>query len=296
METNEFGSFLDKLPPEAREQFDKRLKADLEYEPKIAIFGKTGVGKSSLTNALFGKDVCPVSDVRACTREQKEVFLQLDSSKGIKLLDVPGIGESAERDKEYIPLYAKILEEADMVLWVLKADDRTFTSDEEFYKNYIKEHMAQGKPFVVALNQSDKIEPFREWDEKQNKPGEKQEQNIAAKRTYVAEQFGDLQASQVIPVSANEKYNLENLVLTMVEKLPAKKRVTTIKNLDKTIRQNQAIKEEARRSLADSVCDVIDSLPIPEPLKDIGKGATRVVEGVVNVVKDFFGGLFGGWW
>ena len=273
------------------------MKEDLEYEPKIAIFGKTGVGKSRLTNALFGKDVCPVSDVRACTREQKEVFLQLEnSSKGIKLLDVPGIGENAERDKEYIPLYAKILEEADMVLWVLKADDRTFTSDEEFYKNYIKEHMAQGKPFVVALNQSDKIEPFREWNEAQNKPGEKQAQNIAAKRTYVAEQFGDLQASQVIPVSANEKYNLENLVLTMVKKLPAKKRFTTIGNLDEKIRNNQVIKEEAEQSLADIICEGIDSLPIPEELKAIGKGATRVVEGIVKGVGKGLGFLIGKGW
>ena len=36
------------------------------YVPKIGVFGVTGVGKSSLCNALFGSDVAVISDVVAC--------------------------------------------------------------------------------------------------------------------------------------------------------------------------------------------------------------------------------------
>lgn len=75
----------------------------MSYEPKIGIFGKTGVGKSSLCNALFGKDICSISDVEACTRNPQEVFLGM-GQKGIKLLDVPGVGENSERVKEYAQL------------------------------------------------------------------------------------------------------------------------------------------------------------------------------------------------
>ena len=181
-EKEKLANWAKHLPPEAREKLKIEMNKFLTYEPKVAIFGKTGVGKSSLTNALFGKDVCKVSDVEACTREPQEVFLKLEgASNGIKLLDVPGIGESAERDKQYFKLYAEILKEADMALWVLKADDRTFSADEEFYRTCMKPYIDAGKPFAVAVSQVDKIEPFREWDEIKHLPGPTQEGNIAKK-------------------------------------------------------------------------------------------------------------------
>ena len=42
---------------------EQRKNEVLNYEPKVGVFGKTGVGKSSLCNALFGQDVCEISDV-----------------------------------------------------------------------------------------------------------------------------------------------------------------------------------------------------------------------------------------
>jgi predicted GTPase len=61
-----------------------------------------------LCNALFGQDICSISDVQACTRDPQEVFLSIGSGAGLKLLDVPGVGESSERDKEYEELYEKL--------------------------------------------------------------------------------------------------------------------------------------------------------------------------------------------
>jgi len=288
MITNDkFNKWMDSLPEGAKFKLQAGFNKAFGYEPKVAIFGKTGVGKSSLTNALFGQDACPISDVAACTRNPQEVFMKLDgAAKGIKLMDVPGIGENSERDKEYFQLYAEILKEADMVLWVLKGDDRTFTSDEDFYQTCMKKYMDQGKPFVVAVNQVDKIEPYREWNIDKSIPGPIQEGNIAKKITYVADQFGDLSISQVIPVSANEKYNLDKLILTLIDKLPANQKFITIDNMDKTLQEGRKIKEEKAKSFSEAVSEMIDKLPIPEALKDAGKMIVSVGSALVDSVID----------
>ena len=270
-EKEKLANWAKHLPPEAREKLKIEMNKFLTYEPKVAIFGKTGVGKSSLTNALFGKDVCKVSDVEACTREPQEVFLKLEgASNGIKLLDVPGIGESAERDKQYFKLYAEILKEADMALWVLKADDRTFSADEEFYRTCMKPYIDAGKPFAVAVSQVDKIEPFREWDEIKHLPGPTQEGNIAKKLNYVAQQFGDLKVSQVVAVSANENYNLSNLMLQLIKALPADKRYQTIRNMDEKLQQHEKVKKEKNSAFIDTVFKIIEVLPILDSVKRNG--------------------------
>lgn len=294
MNENEvFDKWINNLPPEAKKKFKNGLSKAFDYEPKVAIFGKTGVGKSSLTNALFGKNACQVHDVEACTRDPQEVFMKLDgNSKGIKLLDVPGIGENRERDEEYFRLYAEILKDADMVLWVLKGDDRTFSTDEEFYKTCMIPYVEKGKPFAVAVNQVDKIEPFREWNIEKCVPGPIQEGNISKKIINVAKLFGDLPVSQVVPVSANEKYNLDNLTLTLVNRLPSNKKFITINNMDEKIRENEEVKKEKTNAFIDVVNDVIDILPIPEPAKKIGKAIISAGAKVVEKAWD----LLTGWW
>ena len=188
------------------------------YTPKVGIFGKTGVGKSSLCNALFGTDVCPISDIEACTREPQKVLLELGGG-GLQLIDVPGVGESSERDKEYDELYQSLLPELDLIFWVFKGDDRAAASDEHFYKKIIQRYVVAGKPFLAVINQVDKIEPFREWDEKERKPGSRQLSNIEAKRASVAGLLG-ISMSKVIAVSANERYGIVELVDSIVHELP----------------------------------------------------------------------------
>ncbi len=88
--------------------------------------GKSGAGKSSLCNALFASEVSPVSDVAACTREPLRFRLQV-GDRYITLMDLPGVGESGARDTEYAALYREQLPRLDLVLWLIKADDRALT-------------------------------------------------------------------------------------------------------------------------------------------------------------------------
>ena len=145
----------------------------------------------------------------------------------------------------------------------------------------MKPYMDKGKPFVVAVNQVDKIEPFREWDEANRKPGPTQEGNIAKKVLYVAKQFDDLSASQVVPVSANERYNLDKLVLTLVDKLPANKKFITMNNMDERLQELEEVKQAKTNAFIEVIETIIDLLPAPEVAKSIGK---TVVKGAANLI------------
>jgi small GTP-binding protein len=270
---NEYNTWFDEmeqngiyLTPEQREKVESRLNNVLNYRPRVGIFGKTGVGKSSLCNALFGKDICAISDVAACTREPKEVLLHMGHD-GLELVDVPGVGESEERDEEYAKLYASLLPELDLVLWLVKADDRAMASDEMFYKNIVKPHIDQKKPFFFVVNQVDKIEPFREWDEAEHEPGPRQFQNIHRKVDAIADQFS-VPASLVIPISAGEKYNLTKLVDEIVFALPKEKNITLFKSVNDEFKSKQAA-EHVKKGLAEIVSETI--VTVVDKVIDFGR-------------------------
>lgn len=278
------------LSEQQKRQIEAKLGEMLEYKAKIGVLGKTGAGKSSLCNALFGQQICEVSNVAACTRSPQEVLIEIGSGEGITLVDVPGVGESRERDEEYGALYRKLLPKLDAVLWVLKADDRAYSVDIEFYNNLVKPYLERGIPFIVVLNQADKIEPFREWNVNERRPGSAQAKNIDAKVMDVAASFG-LKQSQIIPVSAEEKYGLSRLVDELIFSLPDDKKVSVFKEIPK-----ENISAEATENVKGSLLRRIEGI--------VKGGATGAAIGakylgkpgaIAGAVIGAIGGLFA-WW
>jgi len=131
-------------------------------------------------------------------------------------------------------------------LWVLKGDDRAFSSDEQFYKRLIRPYLDAGKPFLIVINQVDKVEPFREWDEKNRRPAGKQAINIEEKHRIVAGIF-DRPLEQVITVSANERYHLVELVDAIIHALPDEQKFIV---LDKIKHVEEEELEQAKRATA----------------------------------------------
>jgi len=169
-----------------------------------------------------------------------------------------------------------LLPELDLVLWVLKGDDRAFTSDETFYHQLVRPHLEQGKPFFIVVNQVDKIEPFREWDEESRQPGPKQSKNISDKCRAVASYFS-LPLHNIIPVSANERYGLIELVDSIIHALPDEKKITVLREVREENRSLRS-KKEAEDGFVKRVIDIaVDALPIPVPFKEPAKKILKEV-------------------
>lgn len=117
---------------------------------KVALVGKTNVGKSSIMNALLGENRAIVTDVKGTTRDEIcESFLY----KGIKinLIDTAGIRKTNNKVENLgIERSKKTLENADLVLFVMDASENKTKEDEEIEK------LIKSKNYIKVINKTDK--------------------------------------------------------------------------------------------------------------------------------------------
>lgn len=84
-------------------------------KPNILICGKTGVGKSTAINTLFGKEVAEIGEYTRGTKDS--AVYEWESNSGyINVVDLPGLGDSPKHDKIFRDIYRKHLEKADGVI------------------------------------------------------------------------------------------------------------------------------------------------------------------------------------
>ncbi|HAT2830512.1 TPA: GTPase family protein [Klebsiella oxytoca] len=275
---------LASLPHNLRNNIIERLRNLTHYEPVIGIMGKTGVGKSSLCNALFHSEVTPVNDVNACTRD----VLRLRLSSGdhsLILVDLPGVGESEQRDSEYESLYRKHLPELDLILWVIKTDDRAFSVDEHFYRRVMSDYHQR---VLFVVNQADKIEPCHEWYVTGNAPSPNQSVNIEAKLESIRQLFSP--HHPVCAVSARTEWNLPSMVETMMRCLPDRATSPLAAQLHRRL-CSEPVKKQAREGFGNAVGEVFDSAEaasfIPAPLKSVIRTVREVVVSVARAVWDW---------
>lgn len=117
--------------PRLRQLFDevKRIRDKERFAPLVvSIMGQTGVGKSSLLNALF-KTQLKTDPIRPCTKEIERVVVKGKSGHELWFYDLPGIGESDKADTKYLSTYKQMLADSDIVLWAIHADNRSVTFD-----------------------------------------------------------------------------------------------------------------------------------------------------------------------
>lgn len=273
------------LPKTIRSHILDHIDKLIHYEPVIGIMGKTGAGKSSLCNALFAGEVTPVSDVSACTREPLRFRLRI-GQHSLLLVDLPGVGESACRDREYKLLYQQQLAQMDLVLWVIKADDRALSVDERFYREVISPY---SEKVLFVVNQADKIEPCNEWHHQHHSPSSRQRLNLSRKLSDIRRLFSS--EHPVCAVSARTGWGIGPLVEALMCSLPARASSPLASQLHEKLR-TEPVKSQARDRFGEATGDVIDtvlSMPfIPAPVKALISHVRDTVVSVARAVWDFF--------
>lgn len=170
---------------------------------KVAIIGKTNVGKSALTNALLGEEIRVVSDIPHTTRDAAEYAVNFQGHS-LTLIDTAGVrtrGRTADQI-EALSLKATLeaLEQADIAMLVWRVDEKIGLVE----KTLASKAADSGKGLLLVANQSDLL-----------KSREYKSLNIAEQNFRRSLEF--VNWAPMIFASALKKINLNKILTAVIE-------------------------------------------------------------------------------
>ncbi len=132
---------------------DRQISRFIERRLRIVVFGRVGVGKSSLLNALIGRKVFHTDIKNGSTRHSQAIKWeqQIKGLNNVELIDTPGIDEINAASRER--LATRIALQADLVLMVLDSDITSIETEA------LHALLKSGKPVQLVLNRCDQWTP-----------------------------------------------------------------------------------------------------------------------------------------
>lgn len=144
-----------RIPAEVRAELDadfRSIEALLERlengRLEIVVLGRVSVGKSSLLNALLGREAFPVSVLHGETKMVDRENLMTARDGAVTLCDTPGIDEFEGEAREAMAHRAAAL--ADLLLFVVEGDP---TRSEW---QALKAAAGHNRPLLLAVNKADR--------------------------------------------------------------------------------------------------------------------------------------------
>ncbi len=138
-------------------QLDFQIKKLEKKELQISVYGRVGVGKSSLLNALVENQIFETDVLNGNTKATKSYTWdkRFKSLNKVELTDSPGIDEINNSKKERINF--NYILDTDLILFVIDSDITRIDL------NSIEELLRHNKPILLVLNRCD------QWNTKETK-------------------------------------------------------------------------------------------------------------------------------
>ena len=120
----------------------------------VAVVGKTGVGKSSLINSLFGEDIAPVGHTLEATTGDVYKYPMKFGEDTLHIWDTMGLNDEKGDPKEYISRIANNIEKSHLILFCLDTTELRWTKENtkllELFKNELDESIFKNTLFVFT--------------------------------------------------------------------------------------------------------------------------------------------------
>ncbi len=211
----------DAIPQKTRDMLKDAILGDKDLErlmegidshrpPRMFLIGRTGVGKSSLINALCDAYVAGVSDTRSCTNTA-QIYNCVEGDRILmEICDTRGLAESESLDQS-ISAEDMLIEQInefspDVAIFLLNCTHRDdVNTDVQFLKKLATAYQTLNSvelPLVVVVNKCDQMPPIRELDASQYSLRKKKHINeVVQYYEGIIAQAG-LKIEKIIPVSS----------------------------------------------------------------------------------------------
>jgi predicted GTPase len=195
------------------------VQNEVAVPPRIAVAGKAGVGKTTTVNVLFNASFATSHSVVG-TLSPQEIEFSFESGARLIAIDMPGLGESIDADRDIELNYHQILPTVDVILYILQANERILAEDQRILRDVVIPSISNqlGK-IVVGLNQVDKIGPGI-WRKELNLPSDEQERSIERRCDDIAAKLSSvttISSEQIVYYSAECRYRLYDVLAALVK-------------------------------------------------------------------------------
>lgn len=220
IDENEWKRILEGLPKDQAERLRKAIEDEMAIPPKVAVIGKSGVGKTTTINSLFDVEWHTSENITGTMDAQKETF-QLKGGGKLTVIDMPGLGDSITNDAKFMEIYQSVLPDVDVIFYIIQADDRGLGEDERIIKEVLKCGKDFDKKFVIGINKVDLLGENEglEWDDLSNLPLKKQKALIERKCADISKHLSNIKGIKkdaITYYSAIKRYNLYHVLYAIV--------------------------------------------------------------------------------